>query len=400
MKPILTLSWVLLALLPIVTNAEAWIAWQRVGDRIPAPIGGKTGDPERGRALVVDRHKGNCLACHALPIPDQPFQGDIGPPLHGVGLRLTPAQLRLRVADEKQLNPETIMPGYYRDPRRFRMVDYRHEGQTILDAQEIEDIVAFLSTLKTPLDPEAARHLATPVSLPRDRPVSGYALLNESTREMQDDEFANPGMAEVDRGRRLFHQIGNNGKSCATCHGEDGAKLNARAIAAFPKWNAEFEEPFTLQKQINLCWEDQLDNVPWVYDCTELVALEAFVRYKARGEPIAVDVSGPMKPHYEAGRELYFMRFGQMDMSCHLCHDVYAGHHLRGQVLGQGHVNGFPEYRLGSGRMTSLHRRMTECFVSFRAEPFDKGSDEFIDLEIYLHARSNGLPIETPAVRY
>ncbi|HID50237.1 MAG TPA: sulfur oxidation c-type cytochrome SoxA [Chromatiales bacterium] len=237
-------------------------------------------------------------------------------------------------------------------------------------------------------------------ALPALEPRSGYEFLTPSTQEMQDDEFANPGMVEVEKGKRLFNRIGNNGKTCATCHGKDGEKLDTGKIATYPVYNEEFQEPFTLQMQINLCWEDQLDEVPFIYDCTDLVALETFVRYKARGEKVNVDVSGPLKPYYEAGKELYHMRFGQVDVSCAHCHDMNPGRRLRGQILTQGQTNGFPEYRLGSGRITSLHRRLTECFLSFRAEPFDLGSEEYINLEIYLNARGNGLPIETPAVRY
>lgn len=233
-----------------------------------------------------------------------------------------------------------------------------------------------------------------------ETPRSGYEYLTESTREMQDDEFANPGMVEVEKGQKLFNTPGFNDKTCATCHGKNGEKLNPKKIAQYPVYNEEFGEPFTLQKQINLCWEDQLDNIPFIYDCEELVALEAFVRHKARGETINVDVTGALKPYYEAGKELYNRRFGQLDMACKHCHDYYAGKKLRGQVLSQGHSNGFPEYRLGSGRITSLHRRLQECFISFRAIPFAKGSEEFINLEVYLNARGNGLKIETPAVRY
>jgi sulfur-oxidizing protein SoxA len=231
-------------------------------------------------------------------------------------------------------------------------------------------------------------------------PRSGYQYLTPETREMQDDAFANPGMAAVDEGRKRFHEPGVNGKTCASCHGEDGSKLDPGGIAAFPRWNAEWEEPFTLQKQINFCWEEHLDNVPYVADCPDLVELEAFVRHLAKGEPVNVDVEGELKPYYEAGKQLYHTRFGLMNMACNVCHDQYAGQHLRGQVLSQGHSNGFPEYRLGSGKMTALHARIDECFRSFGAEPFDRGSPEFINLEIYLHARGNGLPIETPAVRY
>jgi len=230
--------------------------------------------------------------------------------------------------------------------------------------------------------------------------VSGYYFLSPMTQEMQDDEFANPGMDAVEHGRELFHGVGNSGKSCASCHGEDGDKMNIKNVARYPVYNENELRPYTLQDQINLCWEDKLDNTPFVYDCKEVVALETYVRFLARGETVNVDIGGPMKAHYESGRELYHTRFGQIDMACVHCHVYHQGQRMRGQVLSQGHSNGFPEYRLGSGRITSLHKRFSECFVSFRAQPFDRGSDEFIDLEVYINARGNGLKIETPAVRY
>ena len=230
--------------------------------------------------------------------------------------------------------------------------------------------------------------------------ISGYEFLSPDTQAMQDDEFANPGMTALEKGHKLFNQTGVNDKSCATCHGKDGEKLDPEKIARYPIFNKEWDRPFTLQDQINLCWEDQLENVPFIYDCIEAVRLETFVRNRARGHKVNVDVSGELKAYYEAGKELYYTRFGQLDMACNHCHEDHAGQKLRGQVLTQGHSNGFPEYRLGSGRITSLHRRLTECFVSFRAEPFEYGSEEFINLEIFLHARGNGLKIETPAVRY
>lgn len=229
---------------------------------------------------------------------------------------------------------------------------------------------------------------------------SGFEYLTPATQEMQNDDFANPGMTAVEEGRTEFHRPGVNDKTCATCHGENGSKFNLKKIASYPVYNKEYEKPFTLQEQINFCGEEYLDNVPYVYDCIDLIELEAYVRYLAQGEKVNVDISGSLKPFYEKGKKLYNIRFGQMNMACTVCHDQFAGQRLRGQVLSQGHSNGFPLYRLGSGKMTSLHGRLEECFRSFRAEPFDKGSDELINLELYLHHRGNGLPIETPAIRY
>lgn len=239
--------------------------------------------------------------------------------------------------------------------------------------------------------------LATPLGA---ETLSGYAFLTPESREMQNDAFANPGMRAVDKGRVLFYAEGENGKNCVSCHDEEGKNLDIARIATYPRFSAELNRPITLQDQINICWEDRLDNIPYVYDCTELMQLEAFVRNKARGETVRVSTNGPMQPYYEAGRELYYTRFGQVNMACNHCHEQHQGQMLRGQMLTQGQSNGFPEYRLGSGRVTSLQRRFSECFRSFRAEPFEPGSEEYINLEVYVNARGNGLKIETPAVRY
>jgi len=234
---------------------------------------------------------------------------------------------------------------------------------------------------------------------PGFEPVSGSAFLSEETRQMQEDEFANPGMETVEYGRRLFHRPDEEGHSCADCHGVEGARLDKRRIATFPRYSEEQERPVTLQEQINICWEERMDNFPYVYDCRELVGLETYVRYLARGEEIRVQTDGPLEPFFREGERLYHQRFGQLDMACYHCHDQHRGAWLRGQTLNQGQSNGFPVYRLSTSRVTSLHRRFSECLASFRAEPFLPGSDEYINLEIYVTARGNGLKIETPAIR-
>ena len=117
------------------------------GDAITAPLTSATPDPDRGRAIVVDRGNGNCLICHKLPAPSEPFQGTIGPDLAGIGRRLTAAQIRLRLADQSRLNPATLMPPFYRTQDLVR-VDSRYAGRPVLTALEIEDVVAYLGTLK------------------------------------------------------------------------------------------------------------------------------------------------------------------------------------------------------------------------------------------------------------
>lgn len=129
------------------SGAPARLApYQVEGDGIEAPLTERPGDPVRGRAVVASRQTGLCLLCHAAPIPEERFQGSIGPDLHGVGARLTPAQLRLRLVDAARANPDTVMPSYYVVAGRTR-VGAAWRDRPILDAGQIEDIVAYLATL-------------------------------------------------------------------------------------------------------------------------------------------------------------------------------------------------------------------------------------------------------------
>jgi len=118
-----------------------------VGDAAPASLTGAPGDAASGRKLVLNRHVGLCLLCHSGPFPEERFQGTIAPDLEGVGARLSEGQIRLRIVDPGRINPETIMPAYFRT-EGLRRVAPAFRGKTVLTAEQIEDIVAFLATLK------------------------------------------------------------------------------------------------------------------------------------------------------------------------------------------------------------------------------------------------------------
>ena len=115
--------------------------------------------------------------------------------------------------------------------------------------------------------------------------------------------------------------------------------------------------------------------------------------------PMQVSIDGPARPFFEAGRALFTMRQGQFNLSCAQCHDELAGQRLGGSVIPQGHPNGYPEYRLEWQGMGSLDRRIRNCMVGVRAEPFAADASELAELELFLGARANGLSVETPAVR-
>ena len=129
-----------------VARAQALQSYTVVGDGIPASLTGAPGDPVRGRALVLDRAS-TCILCHTGPFPETKFQGDLAPNLAGAGSRWSVSQLRLRLVDASQFNPETIMPSYYRVDGLDR-VGTNWRGKPILSAEQIEDIVAYLATLR------------------------------------------------------------------------------------------------------------------------------------------------------------------------------------------------------------------------------------------------------------
>jgi sulfur-oxidizing protein SoxX len=118
-----------------------------IGDTIPASLTGAAGDPVRGRVVVIDRRLGACLLCHTGPFPEEKFQGTLAPDLSGAGSRWSEGQLRLRLVDPTRLNPDTIMPAYYR-VKRLTRVGLAWRGKPILNAEQIEDVLALLMTLR------------------------------------------------------------------------------------------------------------------------------------------------------------------------------------------------------------------------------------------------------------
>jgi L-cysteine S-thiosulfotransferase len=130
-----------LAALALLTGNSA------ASDAIPSSLTGTAGDPVSGKKIVLDRHVGLCLLCHSGPFPEERFQGNLAPSLAGVGARLSEGQIRLRIVDSSRVNPQTIMPPYFRTDG-LQHVAPAYRGKTVLTAQQVEDVVAFLVSLK------------------------------------------------------------------------------------------------------------------------------------------------------------------------------------------------------------------------------------------------------------
>ena len=128
-------------------SGESYCSWQQSGYEISQPLCGLRGDSTSGSKLVTDSHGGNCIACHALPLPAESY-GDIGPPLAGVASRLSEGHIRLRVVNSHLISPMTIMPAYYKDPQQINRPGKQYQGKTFLTAQQVEDVIAWLMMLK------------------------------------------------------------------------------------------------------------------------------------------------------------------------------------------------------------------------------------------------------------
>lgn len=141
--------WALLSALAgsAFSHAAALVPYRVEGDGIPQPLTTVAGDAARGRAIVANRQVGLCLLCHVGPLPEERFQGNLAPDLAGSGTRWSQAQLRLRIVDAGRINPDTIMPAYYRIDGLTNVAPAQR-GRPILDAQQVEDVVAYLLTLK------------------------------------------------------------------------------------------------------------------------------------------------------------------------------------------------------------------------------------------------------------
>ena len=138
------------------TPAQGLRPYAVVEDAIPASLTGTKGDPARGRAIVVNRQVGLCLLCHTGPFPEEKFQGNLAPGLQGAGARWSEGQLRMRMVDSSRLNPDTIMPAYYRIDGLAR-VSPAFAGKPVLTAEQIEDVVAYLATLRDQETPDDRR---------------------------------------------------------------------------------------------------------------------------------------------------------------------------------------------------------------------------------------------------
>jgi sulfur-oxidizing protein SoxA len=228
---------------------------------------------------------------------------------------------------------------------------------------------------------------------------SAYADMSRETKAMQDDDTANPAMLAVLDGEALWNRRDGSAKrSCADCHGDAAASMKGVA-ARYPAFDAATGRPVDLEERINGERGGRQGAPPWRFESDELLALSAYVARQSRGERIAPPADERLKPFIAAGRDLFNRRQGQLNLSCAQCHDDNWGRHLGGAAIPQAHPTGYPLYRLEWQALGLLRRRLRNCLVGMRAEPYPSEAPEIVELELYLAWRASGLAVETPAVR-
>ncbi|MEJ5219295.1 sulfur oxidation c-type cytochrome SoxA [Cognatishimia sp. D5M38] len=228
-----------------------------------------------------------------------------------------------------------------------------------------------------------------------DTIYSGWRFRAPETQALEMDDFDNPAFVFVEQAEEIWAtEDGSQGKACASCHSiEDFAGLRA----TLPR--VEDGKLVTLEDLINKSRVEHMGAEPWKWSSGSMTAMTALIGLQSRGMPMNVAIDGDAAAHWEAGKELYYQRVGQLDMACSNCHEDNYGVMIRADHLSQGQINGFPTYRLKNAKLNSIHGRFKGCMSNIRATPYAEGSEEFKALELYIASRGQGLSVETPSVR-
>ncbi len=227
--------------------------------------------------------------------------------------------------------------------------------------------------------------------------LSGWLYRDPATRAMEMDDFDNPGMIAADAGMELWDEIdGSEGKACSSCHEDISSMRGVRA--SMPKINAG-GTLWSMEDYVNSCRTERMGAEAWGWTSDPMKAMTVALSVQSRGMPVDVAIDGPAAPYWEQGKEMYYTRYGQLELSCANCHEDNNGNYIRADHLSQGQISGFPTYRLKQADIIPIHNRFKGCIRDTRAETFKEGSDEFRALELYVASRGQGLAVEGVSVR-
>ncbi|GHE00740.1 cytochrome C [Defluviimonas sp. 20V17] len=241
-------------------------------------------------------------------------------------------------------------------------------------------------------------HTKAPKNIPGLSEIySGWLFRSPSTQQMETDDIDNPGMTGEAMGETEWTNVdGTEGKSCASCHG-DLAKMKG-VRTHMPKVNKD-GVLWSMENYINDCRTNRMGAKPWKWSGADMQDMVAAISVQSRGMPMDVQTDGPAAKYWKEGEKMYYTRYGQLQLSCANCHEDHYGDNIRADHLSQGQINGFPTYRLKTGKLTSIQNRFKGCIRDTRAHTYAEGSPELTALELYVASRGNGLSVEGVAVR-
>jgi len=342
--------------------------------KISGPI---TGDAKKGAEMVADRNRGgSCLACHVMgPAGGANLPGNVAPDLSEIGNAGREDEWLFNyIYDGRVYNPDTVMPPW--------------GSHGLFDDQEINDMVAFLKTLRSPAV------FKTELDDPAKRPPPVEKRDNL-------DPIENPAMWAVDKAQELWKQAGAAGSSCNTCHSDPKTSFKTWA-ASMPMWEPRLNKVLSVEEFVTR-HAKATTGASWPMETEENRAMSVYLHFLANGAPLKVDTSSAeAKAAMERGKELSARKVGQLNMACTDCHGKVANHWIRGQWLGEpkGQYDHFPTWRTSLLAIWDIRQRFQWCQVNIRADELPPDAKEYGDLEFYLAVQNEGQKLSVPGIRH
>ena len=365
-----------------VRDESKWSTLAKISSP-PAPkaprkiTGDIAGDAANGAKLVADRNRGgSCLACHVMgSAGGANLPGNVGPNLSEIGSAgRTDEWLFNYIYDGRVYNPDTVMP------------PWGSHGE--FSDQEINDMVAFLKTLKSPAP------FKTVLDDPDKRPAPVEKRDNL-------DAIENPGMWALDKAALLWKQAGAGGKSCQSCHSDPKTAFKTWA-ASMPKWEPRLNKVLGVEEFVTR-HAKATTGLNWLMETEENRDMSVYLHNLANGVAIKVDTTSvPAKAAIARGKALSARKIGELNFACTDCHGKSANHWIRGQWLGEqkGQYDHFPTWRTSLQTIWDIRQRFQWCQVNIRADELPPDAKEYGDLELYLASQNNGLKLSVPGIRH
>ncbi len=228
---------------------------------------------------------------------------------------------------------------------------------------------------------------------------SGLTFASEAIAALQKDDDLNPAFLWVEQGQKSWQQNhSNSNDSCESCHKDASTSMKGVTLK-YPRFDDASHQLVNLEAQINRCRVQHQHLSPLKYESDELLGLTALINLASRGMEMKKTLTPNLIDPLKRGQARFETRRGQINLACMHCHTQNYGNHLGGETLSQGQPVGYPAYRLEWQKMGSLHRRLRACLSGVKAAIYPFGSQELMELELYLGFRAQGLVIEAPEVR-